>query len=120
MHPLRFVLKRAQKRLVKAYEAQWKAFVPEYAVPAEPGYFLLTGPTSGRPPGCGASGDQGRGGVGGLDQRKARGGGQLLFGRVLEARWGGVDKTGGKQQRREFGGPLTQLRERRPKPLNVV
>ena len=33
MHPLRFVLKRAQKRLVKAYEAQWEAFIPEYAVP---------------------------------------------------------------------------------------
>ena len=62
LHRLGFAFKRPKKRLVKADEKKREVFVAEYATlwerpkGPEPGSSLPVRPTSGRMPGCGASG----------------------------------------------------------------
>ena len=117
LHRLGVAFKRPKKRLLKANEAKREAFAAEYATLwDEPGrtggkiffadeaHFRADAELRGKwvlkgepaPVKTGA-------GSGGLQQSKVRREGQLLLGGVPGDRRGGVDGTGGEQQRRNIG-----------------
>ena len=117
LHRLGFVLKRPKKRLVKADERKRECFVTEYAALTQEarltaGKIFFAGEAHFRadtelrskwtlkgepaPVKTGA-------GSGGFGQSPARREGQLLLGGLPGDRRGGMDGTGGEQQRRDLG-----------------
>ena len=120
LHRLGFAFKRPKKRLIKADEAKREAFVAEYAALwdeagrtgakiffADEAHFRADAELRGKWVLKGEPAPRFHGaGSGGLQQSEAWREGQLLLGGVLGDRRGGMDGTGGEQQRRKLRGFL--------------
>ena len=117
LHRLGFAFKRPKKRLLKANEAKREAFAAEYAALwdeagrtggkiffADEAHFRADAESRGKWVLKGEPAPRFHGaGSGGLQQSQVRREGQLLLGGVSGDRRGGVDGTGGEQQRRNIG-----------------